>query len=63
MKTNLLVALLSVSALSLLPGCGETKKTVVHEETTTTVETTPAEEVTAVEEVREAAAPVEEEAK
>lgn len=60
MKKNLLVALLSVTALSTLPGCGEKK--VVTEETTTTVETTPVEEVVAVEETREAA-PVEEEAK
>jgi hypothetical protein len=60
MKRNLLVALLSVSALSLLPGCGDTTKKVVTEEKTTTVEM-PAEEVTAVE-VRETA-PVEEEAK
>ena len=61
MKKNLLVALLSVTALSTLPGCGEKK--VVTEETTTTVETTPVttEEVT-VEETREAT-PVEEEAK
>ncbi len=61
MKKTLLVALLSVSALSTLPGCGE-KKAVVAEEVTT-VETTPvAEEVVAVEEATQAT-PVEEEAK
>ncbi len=57
MKKNLLVALLSVTALSTLPGCGE-KKAVVTEETTTTVETTPVATEEVVEETREAA-PVE----
>lgn len=59
MKKNLLVALLSVTALSTLPGCGEKK--VVTEETTT-VETTPVATEEVAEETREAA-PVEEEAK
>ena len=57
MKKNLLVALLSVTALSTLPGCGE-KKAVVE----TTVETAPVATEEAAEETREAA-PVEEEAK
>ena len=60
MKKNLLVALLSVTALATLPGCGE-KKAVVTEETTM-VETTPVATEEVAEETREAA-PVEEEAK
>ena len=57
MKKNLLVALLSVTAISTIPGCGE-KKAVVE----TTVETAPVATEEAAEETREAA-PVEEEAK